>query len=169
MKIFIFVLTFIWRKENMRLHSFRIKLLTEKKYIYVVGLVHEWMRIWSVYVSLEKILYVSAPDPFQIWYGFCKNSSFFPKKTTKFWKKRVTTEFQDHVKIQSKIFKDPDMFIIVFQIRMEPENRQILKEVCSHGIIGSCQNLNNSKLEKKDSWSRLSGIHQVLSKILSDF
>ena len=67
-------------------------------------------RIWCY-----KIFDVSEPDSWQIWSGSCKDSLFFPEETTKSWKKCVATEFQDPVRIQNKIFKDPDKFTIDFE------------------------------------------------------
>ena len=66
-------------------------------------------------VSPGGIFDVSAPDPLQISSGSCKDSFFFPEETTKSWKKRVATEFQDPFRIRNKIFKDPAKFTIVFQ------------------------------------------------------
>jgi len=76
---------------------------------------------FSYYISdicketLGKILDVSAPDPWKIWSGSCKDSLFFPEETTKSWKKRVATEFQVPVRIRNKIIKDPDKFTVVFE------------------------------------------------------
>jgi len=65
--------------------------------------------------TLGKIFDVSVQDPWQIWPASCKDSLFFPEETTKSWKKRVATEFQDPVRIRNKIFKDPDKFTIAFE------------------------------------------------------
>jgi len=54
--------------------------------------------MWEIR-SLRKIFDVSAPDPWQIWSGSCKDSLFFPEEKTKSWKKCVATEFQDPVRI----------------------------------------------------------------------
>ena len=41
--------------------------------------------------------------------------NFFPEETASSRKMRVATKWQDPDRIQNKIFKDPDKFIIVFE------------------------------------------------------
>jgi hypothetical protein len=76
-----------------------------------------------LYLALGKFFDISVAYFCQIQLGSCKDSPFFPKETTKSWNKCVATELQDPIRIQIRIFKDPDKFTIVFQTKIEPGNR----------------------------------------------
>jgi hypothetical protein len=70
----------------------------------------------NTHLALGKFFDISVADPCQIRPGSCKDSTFFPKETTKSWKKCVATELQDPIRIRIRIFKDPSQFTITFEL-----------------------------------------------------